>query len=130
MTNEQIILDKAVTAIIEQGESSFIRGECKYRGPDGRMCALGHCIADSFYDRCFEGRTPLAGLGGLIIEAIMKSNPELDQTDPLDELFLDSLQKVHDRPAEKGLQGPEFVAAFKDGARALAESYKLEWKYD
>lgn len=43
-----------------KGRSTDSRGNCKYRGPDGRKCAVGVFIPDSIYDTDMEGRSMVA----------------------------------------------------------------------
>ena len=55
MNDKQAILEATTMAIVTQGGPSYVDGSCKYRGPDGRKCAIGLLIADDFYEETFEG---------------------------------------------------------------------------
>lgn len=58
----QEMYDKAKAQVAEFGQSSDERGNCRYRMPDGRRCAVGVLIPDEFYDFRAEG----AGLRGVV----------------------------------------------------------------
>lgn len=129
MTNEQIIFDRAVSRLIKQGEPSISEhgaGNCLYRGPNETACAIGLCIADEHYSNDFELDTPV---NHDIVEAVMKSNPDLDQTKWLDEAFLAEIQTCHDDASLDGREGAKFIAEFKRLARQLADRQDLEWKH-
>lgn len=52
----QEMFDAAARGIISQGgKSADAKGECLYRGPDGRKCAVGWLIADSVAEE-YEGQ--------------------------------------------------------------------------
>lgn len=57
MTNIQTLFNKAVTAVIEQGEPSLnTDGYCVYRGPNNHKCAVGHLISDEHYNPEMENK--------------------------------------------------------------------------
>lgn len=54
--NLQQIFTTITTALIKQGKPSTTEdGSCKYRGPDGLKCAIGHLIPDNLYTPTIEG---------------------------------------------------------------------------
>lgn len=62
MPTNQETFDQAVLGVLEQGAPSLrvaINGkiDCVYRGEDGRKCAAGHLIPDSWYRFCMEGKS-------------------------------------------------------------------------
>jgi hypothetical protein len=59
----QQVFDKAATHLLKQGERSegyldIDESElvCMYRGPEGRMCAVGALISDEAYSTALEGK--------------------------------------------------------------------------
>lgn len=51
----QEIFNTAYTGIIAQGRQSLNKkGDCRYRGPDGLKCAIGHLIDDATAEK-WEG---------------------------------------------------------------------------
>lgn len=114
--NKQQIFDTAVAALIKQGEPSYRYG-CYYRGQNGTKCAIGHLIPDEKYSEGLEGLTAnraavrkAAGIG--LLQAS----------------FAAELQYAHDLPADEGLRGADWLAAFKEEAREVAVNYSLSTK--
>lgn len=92
MTNQQIF-DKVVKHLLTQGEKSVVKSAtnaniCKYRGPEGLMCAIGALIPDEAYSPDWEG----ISVGGIItpLRRAAAIGPETKST------FLLDLQKIHD----------------------------------
>lgn len=64
-------------------------GNCAYRGQDGLMCAVGHCISDEAYNPNLEG--------------VVASSEKIRKAAGIhkrDELWADDLQEVHDYSAD------------------------------
>lgn len=91
----QEIFDTVAKHLFRQGCRSVERDEdpdpaCLYRGPEGRMCAVGVLIPDEIYntDMEYQNAAYLVGKVGSPLPAWMKANENL----------LQSLQISHDRP--------------------------------
>lgn len=53
--NNQEALNRAYAGLSAQGfQKSVLDDRCKYRGPDGRRCAVGHLIRDDEYREVFD----------------------------------------------------------------------------
>jgi hypothetical protein len=53
----QEIFDSVVNHLLTQNaQSQNSRGSCRYRGPNGTKCAVGHLIPDEVYHPDMEGR--------------------------------------------------------------------------
>lgn len=102
MLTRQEIFDKVSTHLLKQRARSAVRSQCKYRTPNGLMCAAGCLIADEHYDEKFEG-SAVCGPGEL---------PKDDHMDPLLEKAMNlsgvasedfglvsALQRLHDYDA-------------------------------
>lgn len=94
-TTDQEIFDHVAKHLLKQGRQSRDpdTGECRYRGPDGTMCAVGCLIPDGEYTPALEGKsaldlfsTPPAGRGYLPTDHPLCSRMGL----------LDDLQCLHD----------------------------------
>lgn len=48
---------EAIRAVVRQGRKSIRGGSCRYRGPDGLKCAVGHLIKDEYYSEEMEGKS-------------------------------------------------------------------------
>lgn len=88
--NNQEIFDKVARHLLIQGVKSISiafdegAGDCKYRGPNGTMCAIGCLIPDAEYLESMEGFN-IAG-----VSSISRTIRNLDH------MFLASLQRIHD----------------------------------
>ncbi len=113
MLSAQQIFDRVLAAIRAQGVPSIIIDEqglrCRYRGPNGLKCAVGHLIPDNVDCSAFEGepvltirRFPEAR------EALLEAGVSLSQHGSI----LDDLQDAHDRAAERHHSAKE---PFRDG---------------
>ncbi len=99
----QQVFDKAATHLLKQGKRSEGHGRasgadttCLYRGPEGRMCAVGALISDEAYSPTLEGKS--ARSEG-VRAALEKSGCPIDA--PAADLYA-RLQRIHDmRPASE-----------------------------
>jgi hypothetical protein len=74
-------------------------GNCYYRMPDGRRCALGVLISDEMYSPAFEGRPARALIEGSgPLAAILKDG--LEGTPEQQSAFVQSLQYCHDEAGD------------------------------
>jgi hypothetical protein len=109
---QRALVQFAIDKVIEQGCASahYTEGstlaKCRYRGPNGTRCAVGHLIADEFYDPAFEGghvaSTP-------ILMAVSKSYPLVVDIESMYQT-LSRLQEAHDVAA---LHKENFIEEFK-----------------
>lgn len=98
---QQELFDKVVNHLIDQGGPSiayepdytFPAAICKYRGGDGRSCAIGCLIKDEFYKEEFEGNLFTEMLH--IKSAVEKSVGEILSSRTVE--LLRSLQIAHDK---------------------------------
>ena len=60
-TTDQEIFDHVAKHLLKQGRQSRDpdTDECRYRGPDGTMCAVGCLIPDGEYTPALEGKSAL-----------------------------------------------------------------------
>lgn len=102
----QEIFDIAYRGLKSQGFRRSTNGrECRYRGPSGLRCAVGHLIAPENYKRRFEGQ-PASD-----IAILAAANVTHD-----DATFLEDLQKCHDRGgSSKMMQANLYEFAQKHG---------------
>ncbi len=83
---QQELFDKIFTGLRSQGfERSMVGSSCKYRGEQGRKCAVGYLIPDSHYTEELEG-SGLYFLDTRKQVSVPKENL----------LFLCELQNIHD----------------------------------
>lgn len=60
MNTLQHVFDAVATHLLNQpGPAMSSTGTCRYRAPDGRMCAVGCLVPDDRYDPGIEGYTVL-----------------------------------------------------------------------
>lgn len=101
---KQKMFDMAWTGLKGQGfERAMKDTSCQYRAPDGKRCAIGHCIPDTDYDPKFEGKGAWAVA------------PELGWGELRD--FAEILQSCHDRS--------ESPASVEAALRSFATSHSL-----
>jgi hypothetical protein len=100
--NAQEIFDTVAKHLAAQGRRSVTRdGEsCLYRGPRGRMCAVGKLIRKNEYKRSMEG-TGVFFLGGDLPRRL-REHVEL----------LDDLQSAHDDVCD----GTDLIEALRQAA--------------
>lgn len=79
--------------LIKQGDVSFDgRGDCAYRGDNGRSCAVGCLIPDDEYDFKMEGQT----VDSLLDECDLELSHDLRGFLTTHRKLLKDLQWVHD----------------------------------
>ncbi len=82
--NKQEIFNKAYLGLRDQGfEQSEQDGECRFKGPRGQRCALGHCLTDEQLEVADHKGTYW------VMGQIAPGSPRLRD-------FLGDLQLVHD----------------------------------
>lgn len=90
--NRQELFNMAYVGLAKQEfvpsrDTSVTFGHCLYRGPNGRKCAIGHCIPDDKYMPAMESE-------GVV--SISKVIQEVAGIEAADIWFADGLQKIHD----------------------------------
>lgn len=97
--DKQEIFDFVISKLHEQGKQCVDElGNCRYRGPNGMKCAIGHLIPDDSYREYFESQS----VTYLPIQKALSKNAShpvycLDISDNDDNLgFLIDLQDFHD----------------------------------
>lgn len=90
VVNNQEAFDKAYAGLSAQGFAQSSLGDrCKYRGPDGRRCAVGHLIPDDEYREEFD-----RPFSGLLLYGVRRQCPSLSGVS-LRRLI--ELRRAHDR---------------------------------
>jgi hypothetical protein len=86
----QEVFTAVVTHLLNQGERSVASsGNCLYRSPDGRRCAVGAIIPDELYSPVMENSVVQANCVWSVIKPLFAS--------PTDAKYLlEELQAVHD----------------------------------
>ena len=108
--DRQETYDKVRDHLMNQGERSYIAGlGCRYRGPNGTMCAVGCLIPDDIYDDGCEGAT-VTGLTDREFEAIGVAGQD-------DIQFLRGLQRVHDESKDGDFAQGLYDFALENGLR-------------
>ena len=102
-TTSQELFDYITTFLLKQGQPSMNKaGDCRYRGPNGKMCAVGCILPDSLYTKDMEGKgiydiRPTTTSGRIVDEdgaAYFKAlTPHFS--------LLSDLQFVHDQSANR-----------------------------
>jgi hypothetical protein len=115
--NAQEMFDTCATHLLTQNERSEIDAKddypnCRYRGPNGLMCAAGVLIKDEFYDDSLEGR----GMHCKSVQWAVCSSVGNERLTPEEKALLKNLQRVHDK---------EPVEAWPEKLRAVAEYFSL-----
>ena len=83
---------------------------CRYRGPDGKRCALGYMIPDEIYNKNLEGKGPgllpksFCDFWGIdwTLQVLHRTGEIINQNRDIE--FLSRLQMVHDNPDECSMQ--------------------------
>lgn len=104
MTLQEAFDIASVGLLTQKYPSQNSSGECLYRGPRGRKCAVGFLIPDELYTRSLEGKG---------LEFVREQIPELCKL-PYD--FLDCLQHIHDTMYPHG---------WREHLQNFAHDYKL-----
>lgn len=105
MDNQQIF-DKVATHLLTQNERSVdIDGDCQYRDPQGRSCAVGCLIPDEFYNPAFEGAQVSSAMkygrkNSLLANALEGAG--IDVGNPTTIKLLAELQHMHDNDSPYG----------------------------
>jgi len=122
---EKDLFHRGVQAIHNQKVASHqdLLG-CRYRGPNGTKCAVGHLIADEHYNSSFEGKIVVSSRE--IIKAIEKSIGAKLNSHHIK--VLKFLQKAHDNAALK--EPKYFLYNFHDYAAKYAEELGLDYQID
>jgi hypothetical protein len=128
--DRQQIFNKAIKGILDQGGPSVTLNmstgkltSCRYRGPDGTKCAIGHLIDDEEYDPSMEGYSVTG-------EQFFKWQNKIEKMAELEPSFLADLQAIHDNAVTSTLWKQEkFIAQFKLNARKFASSYNLRLEF-
>lgn len=118
----QGIFDKVAQHLNDQGVQAAVPNEygvmeCRYRGPNGTMCAVGCLIPDEEYDPDFEG------LGARDVLYSDSGGPVLSQLKPFSHL-LSHLQAVHDSIGS--WRSPD---SMKSALTVAAEEFCLDASY-
>lgn len=102
-------MKEAILALLKQGKKSVDHNDmCKYRGPDGLKCAVGHILSDEEYSPEMEN------LGVQLLAKVYEIDFGCDLT------LLSALQSAHDCT-----QDDTFVEDFKANLRRTPELSKL-----
>lgn len=96
----------------EDDEMSF---QCKYRGPDGTKCAVGHLIPDHLYEETIENMSVM-----LMFEERPEIAEHIGAHSYGQELFLSKLQAAHDCYVS------EDPAQMREMLRKVAEEFGLD----
>lgn len=109
--NKQEIFTKVKNHLLTQMERSTKDHTCKYRGPNGLMCAVGCLIPDELYDPEMEG---------IGLFRLMEDFPEVygRLNGKENSVLLNSLQTIHDIHREE---------EWEDKLRDLASDENLEF---
>ncbi len=111
---EQEVFDQVAEHLLKQKQKSEIiddtgtsRG-CRYKTSGDLKCAAGCLISDDEYNEKMEGLE----WGGLVMRGVVPATHDV---------LIDKLQFIHDS---------NFINEWKYALQNLAESYKLEWKFN
>lgn len=89
MMTAQEVFDKVVSHLRQQGGKSLNAGQCVYRAPDGKKCAVGCLIEDEEY-------TPAIEMKGVV--SVFNMIPSLDARIGSGKIWLlQDLQVIHDQ---------------------------------
>lgn len=114
----QEMFDTAYLKIIQQGQKCTAHnGGCKYRGPSGLKCAIGHMIPDDLA-KAWDDRTNSSILH-------IRDTPKFPVPDFLKEnrTLASEIQQAHDYGGD--YDHSEFVKGFKERMAQVAKDYKL-----
>lgn len=100
MLTQREVFDKVKAHLLQQGCRSVkyidsLREICRYRAPDGKMCAIGCLIKDEYYSEDLEGH---ATTHHLVEQALQDSgiNVEDGREGMSMKIMLLDLQVIHD----------------------------------
>lgn len=112
MTISQATFDRVASHLLTQNEKSIGGGTCLYRGPEGRMCAVGCLIEDKHYSAQLEQQY---ASDSIVITALVRSGVDYDEVEDLAHL-----QYIHDEvPVEN----------WKIQLKQFALQSNLEWRH-
>lgn len=115
--NTQELFDKVAGHLLAQNERSLgASGRCKYRGMEGKMCAIGCLIDGDHYDVGLEGQCS----DDKDVEAAIAGSIGREITQP-ERRMLRELQRVHDN---------EEIVDWPFALKQVADKYGLEFHYD
>ena len=124
MTNQEVF-DKVLSFLRNQKYISTLSGQCRYRGRDGRMCAVGCLIPDNLYDPEMES---------MPASTVLAMSPELQNLfDGVDERMLMDLQSAHDgnMPSSTMAESSNIykltMASWESAMKRIARDYRLEY---
>lgn len=132
MGHMQELFDRAVSGVIKQGEPSYdsTNQSCRYRGPCGTKCTIGHLITDEHYYRDLDTDINICDQG--VQRALIASNPNLSTSFLIpSETFrmLYQLQLAHDTPAHRNPSSKQFIISFRKSSESIAKEFNLEWNH-
>ena len=92
--NQQRVFDAVARHLLEQRAKAVDDlGQCRYRAPDGRRCAIGSLVLDAAYSPLMEGR----GAGHQIVVSVLEASGYVVRGPAgVEEGFLRDLQHIHD----------------------------------
>lgn len=116
MTNQEIF-DKVLTHLRKQGSASVgDKGLCFYRGPGGKMCAVGALMPDEVYRPGYENESVSQLPHPVLFACGIDPNDEVQMS-----LCID-LQEAHDNDLVE--PAPD---AWEDAMRDIAGNYDLKY---
>jgi hypothetical protein len=119
----QEVADYAVGKILEQGCASVNSvNQCQYRGEGGTKCAIGHLIPDSDYLPLLDSSCGVRA--SRVIEQLYKGDKISTRA-----VFLDQLQKTHDRANVGNFGENTFIELFRKKAHQFYDDYNLIWSF-
>lgn len=112
MTLQEIFTKVATHLLTQNAQSISEEGDgCVYRGPDGKMCAVGCLLADEWYDKELE----YVGVNTSKVQRALQGSGVPINKDTV--RLLSTLQVIHDAEPPR---------RWKENLEALAEQYNLE----
>jgi hypothetical protein len=125
----QELFDFAAEKLLVQGCKSFELGTCRYRGPNGTKCAIGHMVSDEKYHPTFESNDAIFVMevfaGNMNSPGGWGRSPLFSSSDHDSDYrkrgrFLNALQACHDNAKDD-----DFVTEFRDRMIDLAKKHDL-----
>jgi hypothetical protein len=93
----QEVIHWALTGLLVQGQLSYVKGHCLYRGPNNTKCGVGHVLPDDLYHDSMEDN------GVSVLIEIIDEYIAYDENMRLvrqvlmrDEPYLVAVQLIHD----------------------------------
>lgn len=123
LLNHQQAFDKMLAHVRQQGRPSMNGTACLYRGPGGRMCAVGCLIPDNCYDMNLEG---MPASNGAVLDALVGT--VLEASLPWRNFLEDAQQSLHDRPfRHAGVSASAFLSLVEKSAQSFAAQFNLTY---